>query len=48
GIYAFIGKYNVQWQYLCAASLVAVVPVFILFLYIEKYLVSGLTAGAVK
>ncbi|MDQ0338309.1 multiple sugar transport system permease protein [Caldalkalibacillus uzonensis] len=48
GIYAFFGKYDVQWQYLFATSLVATIPVIILFLAIEKYLVSGLTAGGVK
>jgi multiple sugar transport system permease protein len=48
GIYAFFGKYDVQWQYLFATSLVATVPVVALFLSIEKYLVEGLTAGGVK
>jgi multiple sugar transport system permease protein len=48
GIYSFLGQYSVQWHYLMAASLVAVVPVVVLFLLVEKYLVKGLTAGAVK
>jgi multiple sugar transport system permease protein len=48
GIWAFFGKYDVQWQYLFATSFFAAVPVVILFLLIEKYLVSGLTAGSVK
>lgn len=48
GIYAFFGKYDVQWQYLFATSFFAAIPVVILFLFIEKYLVSGLTAGSVK
>lgn len=48
GITSFIGEYEVQWQYLFAASLVAVVPVVVLFAFIERYLVSGLTAGSVK
>ncbi|GIP40819.1 membrane protein [Paenibacillus sp. J31TS4] len=48
GIYAFFGMYDVQWQYVFATSLVAIVPVVILFLCIEKYLISGLTAGGVK
>jgi len=48
GIYAFFGMYDVQWQYVFATSLVAIVPVVILFLLIEKYLISGLTAGGVK
>ncbi|WP_047151819.1 carbohydrate ABC transporter permease [Aneurinibacillus tyrosinisolvens] len=48
GIYAFFGMYDVQWQYVFATSLVAIIPVVILFLCIEKYLISGLTAGGVK
>jgi multiple sugar transport system permease protein len=31
-----------------ASSVIATLPVFILFLYLEKYFVQGLTAGAVK
>lgn len=48
GVTTFIGQYEVQWQYLFAASLVAVVPVVILFIFIERWLVGGLTAGSVK
>jgi multiple sugar transport system permease protein len=48
GITSFIGKYNVQYQYLFAASLIAIVPVVVLFGLIERYLVSGLTAGGIK
>jgi multiple sugar transport system permease protein len=48
GLYSFLGQYTVQWHYLMAASLVTIVPVVVLFLLIEKHLVRGLTAGAVK
>lgn len=48
GITAFIGQYEVQWQFLFAASLIAIVPVVLLFAFIERFLVSGLTAGSVK
>lgn len=48
GIYSFLGQYSVDWNYLMAAALIACVPVLILFLLIEKHLVKGLTAGAVK
>jgi len=46
GLYDFVGQYFVQWQYLFSASLYAIIPVVILFFGIEKYLVGGLTAGA--
>jgi len=48
GIESFIGQYEVQYNYLFAASLVAIVPVVILFALIERYLVGGLTAGSIK
>lgn len=48
GIYSFLGQYLIEWHYLMAAALIAVVPVVLLFFSIEKYLVKGLTAGAIK
>ncbi|WP_369213359.1 carbohydrate ABC transporter permease [Streptomyces flavofungini] len=48
GINNFIGNYTVQWNYLFAASVVAIVPVIVLFAVIERHVVSGLTAGSVK
>ncbi|WP_262063915.1 carbohydrate ABC transporter permease [Streptomyces sp. STR69] len=44
----FVTSYHEQWQYLFATSLVAIVPVVILFVFVERYLVSGLTAGGVR
>ena len=38
----------IEWQYLFAASLLATVPVVVLFMCIEKHLTSGLTSGGVK
>jgi multiple sugar transport system permease protein len=48
GLTSLIGQYQVQWNYLFAGSLIAIVPVVILFASIEKWLVGGLTAGSVK
>ncbi|MBF4993410.1 carbohydrate ABC transporter permease [Arthrobacter gandavensis] len=44
----FIGQYSTSWQYVFGISIVAIVPVIILFAVIEKRLIGGLTAGAVK
>ena len=44
----FIGAYHIDWQFLFAGSIFAVVPVVVLFALIERYLVGGLTAGSVK
>lgn len=49
GLRFFVGGYaEQQWGYFAAGSIVAAIPIVILFLYLQKYLVSGLTAGAVK
>ena len=48
GINIFNGYNMIEWQYLFAASVFAIVPVVILFMSIEKHLVSGLTSGGVK
>ena len=48
GINIFNGSNIIEWQYLFAASLFAIIPVVILFMSIEKNLTSGLTAGGVK
>jgi len=48
GINIFNGYNIIEWQYLFAGSIFAIVPVVILFMSIEKNLTSGLTAGGVK
>ncbi|MEU4426697.1 carbohydrate ABC transporter permease [Actinoplanes sp. NPDC024001] len=45
---SFLGGYQIDWGHLFAASVVATVPVIILFALIERKVVGGLTAGAVK
>ncbi len=48
GIRTYVTGYEQHWDQLFAASVIAVVPVVALFMLIEKHLVGGLTAGAVK
>ena len=48
GITQFSSFNMIEWQYLFAASLLATIPVVILFMAIEKHLTSGLTSGGVK
>jgi ABC-type glycerol-3-phosphate transport system permease component len=45
---SFIGQYTVDWQHLFGASVVATIPVLILFAVIERRVVGGLTAGSIK
>lgn len=48
GLYQFFGRNETLWNELMAASLVAILPVLIVFLFLQKYIIQGLTAGAVK
>jgi hypothetical protein len=44
----YIGEYQVDWQHLLGGSVVATLPVIILFAFIEGKVVGGLTASSVK
>lgn len=44
----FVGQYDSAWQYVFSVSVVAIIPVVILFAFIEKRLIGGLTAGSIK
>lgn len=48
GLYSFVGRFSTQWNFLMAGAALATLPVLALFLVIQRRLVSGLTAGAVK
>ncbi len=48
GLIVFQGVYGSQWPTLAAAVLMLTVPMLILFLFLQRYIISGLTAGAVK
>jgi multiple sugar transport system permease protein len=42
------GRYEVEWHYVMAATLAATLPVAILFAWLQRYLIGGLSVGAVK
>ncbi|MFN4203691.1 MAG: carbohydrate ABC transporter permease [Tabrizicola sp.] len=48
GLLQFIGYQNVEWNMMMAAALTGITPVLLVFLFLQRYLVAGLTAGAVK
>jgi ABC-type glycerol-3-phosphate transport system permease component len=48
GIQSFMQQYSTDWGSLMASATLAMVPTLILFLFIQKYLIAGATAGAVK
>ncbi|HEX3804720.1 MAG TPA: carbohydrate ABC transporter permease [Solirubrobacteraceae bacterium] len=47
-INSYIGEYSIDWGHLFAGSVIATIPVIILFAVIEGRVVSGLTAGSIK
>ncbi len=48
GLFAYFGRQEVIWNELMAASFVGIAPAMIVIFFLQRYLVSGLTAGAVK
>ena len=47
-VYNFYGMYSRNWHYVFAAMVLTVLPVVILYLCLQKYIVGGMTSGAVK
>ncbi|HHV12758.1 MAG TPA: carbohydrate ABC transporter permease [Clostridiales bacterium] len=44
----YLGEYNYDWGRVMASAVTAAVPILIIFIFLQKYIISGLTAGAVK
>lgn len=48
GIFNFMGQYGTKWSYLTAFAIVAIIPVVLIFIFMQKHIISGMTNGAVK
>ena len=48
GVQQFIGQYVTDWNAVLASLTLAIAPILVLYLIFSRYLVRGLTAGAVK
>jgi ABC-type glycerol-3-phosphate transport system permease component len=48
GLSSFIGEYQIPWNQIAAAAIVMVLPVVVAFAFLQKYLISGLSAGSLK
>ena len=48
GLKTLIGKYNVEWGLLMAGGVMALIPTALMFAVMQKFIVEGMTAGAVK
>jgi multiple sugar transport system permease protein len=48
GLALFRGQYSIAWEKMMAAACFSIVPIMLLFLLLQRYIISGLTAGGVK
>jgi multiple sugar transport system permease protein len=48
GLTRLVTQFRIIWPQLMAGAMVGVLPPLILYIFLQKYLVEGLTAGAVK
>ncbi|MCL6457059.1 MAG: carbohydrate ABC transporter permease, partial [Gorillibacterium sp.] len=46
--YTFVGQYTSDWQFAMTAMVMAVLPSIVVFIFMQKYIVKGVVAGAVK
>lgn len=47
-VMTYLGEASTNWGHMMAASIVAAIPVTIIFIFLQRYFIQGLTAGAVK
>ena len=48
-VYSLVGgRYRIEWEHVMAATLVATIPVAVVFAWVQRYLIRGLSLGAVK
>lgn len=48
GLIVFEGVYGSDWPKLAAAVLMLMIPMLVLYMFLQRYIISGLTSGAVK
>ena len=48
GVFSMVGALQTDWRMMLTVSVIGIVPLLVLFAFLEEYIVSGMTAGAVK
>ena len=48
GLSNYIGQFSINWGEMCAGGMLALIPSALLFAFAQKYVVAGMTTGAVK
>ena len=44
----FYGQYNQQWHLIMAGFVISTIPIAVFYLFMQKYIISGIMSGAVK
>lgn len=47
-IFKFIGSDKIEWNVICAAVIISIIPMILIFLFLQKYIYRGITAGSIK
>lgn len=47
-VYAIVGQYSTNWSLLCAAVVISIIPVVVLYVVLQRRFVAGLTVGALR
>ncbi|MFD2115590.1 carbohydrate ABC transporter permease [Paenibacillus yanchengensis] len=47
-IFYFVSQYGSQWHYIFADLIMAALPVLLLYVFLQRYIIEGMTAGSVK
>jgi len=48
GVFSMVGQTSVEWRMMLTVSVLGVIPILIMFAFLEEYIVAGITSGAVK
>ena len=48
GIGQFFGQFTMNWNVIMAISVIASIPLMVVFIFLQRYLIAGMTAGALK
>lgn len=47
-VYNYVGKYSSEWNLIFADILIVILPILLLYFFLQEYIIEGMTAGATK
>ncbi|MCI3028696.1 MAG: carbohydrate ABC transporter permease [Desemzia incerta] len=47
-MYYFFGQYTIQWELALAGLVLAIIPIILLYMFLQKHIIQGITEGATK